>query len=79
MFSQKLHVSTCFYFVEFIDLQILMANDMACELFAFDESELIGCQLTELMSTKSRGLQTTSELHLSDNGEIIQVSGKVVS
>ena len=60
-------------------LQILVANDMACELFAFDESELIGCQLTDLLSIKSRGIQSTSELHLRDNGEVIEVAGKVVS
>ena len=67
----------CFIFA--CGLQILVANDMACELFAFDENELIGCQLTDLLSIKSRGIQSTSELHLRDNGEVIEVAGKVVS
>lgn len=52
---------------------------MACELFGFSREELIGVQLSDLVTLKSKGPTTINETHLEDSGDIVQVSGKVVS
>lgn len=57
----------------------MIANDMACELFGYDESELIGMNLKELLQLKSKEQLIAGESHLESTGEIFEVSGKVVS
>ena len=59
--------------------QILVANEMACELFGFSCDELIGIQLSDLITLKAKGHSTILETHLEETGEIVEVSGKVVS
>lgn len=59
--------------------EILVANEMACELFAFSREELLGLQLSDLVTLKSKGSTTVTETHIGDGGELIEVSGKVVS
>ena len=51
---------------------------MACELFAFSREELLGLELTYLVTLKSKGSTTVSETHLDSSGDLIEVSGKVV-
>ena len=52
---------------------------MACELFGFAQDELIGVQLNELVSLRPKTAETLAENHLQETGEIVEVSGKVVS
>ena len=52
---------------------------MACELFEFSQEELLGIQLSDLLTSKSKAPNPMSESHLGTDGEIIEVSGKVVS
>ena len=52
---------------------------MACELFEFSQEELLGVQLSDLLTAKSKAPSPMSESHLGADGEIIEVSGKVVS
>ena len=51
---------------------------MASELFGFSQEELIGIELNDLVTLDSKPKETIAESHLEDNGEIIEVSGKVV-
>ena len=60
-------------------MQILIANEMASELFGFSQEELLGTELNDLVTLKSRSQDPMAESHLEDTGEIIEVSGKVVS
>ncbi len=52
---------------------------MACELFGFGDNDLIGLHLNDLITMKSRSEITVGESHLGDDGEVVEVSGKVVS
>jgi hypothetical protein len=52
---------------------------MASELFGFSQEELLGIELNDLVTLKSKSQETIAESHLEDTGEIIEVSGKVVS
>ncbi|ELT87971.1 hypothetical protein CAPTEDRAFT_201682, partial [Capitella teleta] len=58
--------------------EILVANQMACELFGFCREELLGLQLNDLVTLKSKGSTTVSETYLEDNGQLIEVSGRVM-
>ena len=58
--------------------QILIANEMACELFGFANDDLIGLQLNDLITLKPKSPTTITESHLEDSGEIVEVCGKVV-
>ncbi len=61
-----------------IAFQILIANDMAHELFAFTDDELVGVHLNDLVTLKAKASSTVTESYLEDTGEIVEVSGKVV-
>ncbi|XP_046565459.1 PAS domain-containing serine/threonine-protein kinase-like [Haliotis rubra] len=58
--------------------EILVANEMACELFSYEQDELLGRRLRDLIHLKPRDQQTMVESHLELNGELIDISGKVV-
>ena len=58
--------------------QILIANEMAGELFGFTNNDLVGLQLNDLITLKQKGPMTIGESHLEDSGEIVEVCGKVV-
>ncbi|KAK3088561.1 hypothetical protein FSP39_020640 [Pinctada imbricata] len=59
--------------------EILVANEMACELFGFESDELIGKELKQLIRLKPKDQSTILESHLEENtGEVINVSGRVV-
>lgn len=56
-----------------------MANEMACELFEYEESELIGMRLEEMIQLKHKDQRSVTETHLETSGDIVEISGKVVS
>ncbi|XP_052234562.1 uncharacterized protein LOC127847053 isoform X3 [Dreissena polymorpha] len=58
--------------------EILIANEMACELFAYEESELIGMKLKDLVRLKPRDQSTIMESHLEPTGDVVNICGKVV-
>ena len=58
--------------------QILIANEMAGELFGFTNNDLVGLQLNDLITLKQKAPMTIGESHLEDSGEIVEVCGKVV-
>ncbi|KAL4217724.1 hypothetical protein ACF0H5_022464 [Mactra antiquata] len=58
--------------------EILIANEMACELFGYEETELIGMMLKNLVKLKPREQGTIMESHLESTGEMVNLSGKVV-
>ena len=61
-------------------MQILVANEMACELFCYSTNELVGMKMSSLLSVNDRKQpEALCEQHLEDNGEVVMVSGKVVS
>ncbi|XP_013389166.1 PAS domain-containing serine/threonine-protein kinase isoform X1 [Lingula anatina] len=57
--------------------EILMANEMACELFAYNEDELIGARLTDLVRLKKKEQEALMETELEDDGKVVSVAGKV--
>ena len=59
--------------------QILVANEMACELFGYDETEMIGLLLKDLVKLKPKDQATILESHLELTGEVVDIAGKVVS
>ena len=54
-----------------------MANEMACELFA--KKDLVGSRLDNFIKLKSNSVKSLAETYVATSGEIVQVSGKVVS
>ena len=52
---------------------------MACELFGFSQSELIGVNLSDLLTLKPKQPEAIMESHLEDTGEIVEIHGQVVS
>ena len=58
--------------------QILTANDMACELFGYEENQLVGRQLKGLLRLKSKEQEVITETHLEPSGQIVSLAGKVV-
>lgn len=53
---------------------------MACDLFGFPDSALIGKQLSELLKVKKKHQETLQELEVDpETGNVIQISGKIVS
>ena len=52
---------------------------MACELFGFHKTELVGIELRELLTLKSKSPQTVAESTLDSAGEVCEMHGKVVS
>ncbi|XP_050395155.1 PAS domain-containing serine/threonine-protein kinase [Patella vulgata] len=57
--------------------EILVANEMACDLFGYDKSQLIGRNLKDMIQLKSLDQMFLSESHLQLNGDIVDISGKV--
>ena len=52
---------------------------MACELFGYDETEMIGLLLKDLVKLKPKDQATILESHLELTGEVVDTAGKVVS
>lgn len=58
---------------------ILIANDVACELFCYDQDELVGMKVQTLFSEPYRARQRALvEQNIDSQGETVLVSGKVV-
>ena len=51
---------------------------MACELFGYDETEMIGLLLKDLVKLKPKDQATILESHLEITGEVVDIAGKVV-
>ncbi|XP_070533468.1 PAS domain-containing serine/threonine-protein kinase-like isoform X2 [Ptychodera flava] len=65
--------------IEARSTKILVANDMACELFSYKAEELVGVKLSELLSIPNQKKQEAlMETHLEPSGEVVVVSGKVM-
>ncbi|KAK3579787.1 hypothetical protein CHS0354_022096 [Potamilus streckersoni] len=58
--------------------EILVANEMACELFGYEEVELIGMELGKLIKLKPKKQATICETHLEPSGDLVEIAGKVV-
>ncbi|KAL3887875.1 hypothetical protein ACJMK2_000264 [Sinanodonta woodiana] len=58
--------------------EILVANEMACELFGYEEFELIGMELRKLIKLKPKKQATICETHLEPCGDLVEIAGKVV-
>lgn len=59
--------------------RILVANEMTCELFGYQPSELTGMKIQTLFTEPYRGKQRAlMEQNISALGETIHISGKVV-
>jgi PAS domain-containing serine/threonine kinase len=59
--------------------RILVANEMTCELFGYQPSELTGMKIQNLFTEPYRGKQRAlMEQNISALGETILISGKVV-
>ncbi|KAK7502922.1 hypothetical protein BaRGS_00005871 [Batillaria attramentaria] len=58
--------------------EILTANDMACELFGYEEDTLVGKPLKELLRLKPKEQEVIAETHLEPSGQIVSLAGKVV-
>ena len=60
--------------------KILMANEMTCELFGYQRSEMSGMKVQNLFTEPYHGEQRALvEQNISSSGETLLVSGKVVS
>ncbi|XP_014680785.1 PREDICTED: PAS domain-containing serine/threonine-protein kinase-like isoform X2 [Priapulus caudatus] len=57
--------------------EILIANEMACELFGYYKDELIGMPLSDHFKCKQKH-EALMENHLESTGEVVMVSGKVL-
>lgn len=51
---------------------------MACELFGFDQEELIGKPLNDFVRLKPKEQATIMESHLETTGEVVNINGNVV-
>ena len=51
---------------------------MACELFGYDQSDLVGRALNDLIQLKPRDQKSLAESHLEPTGEVVSLSGIVV-
>ena len=56
----------------------MVCNEMACELFSFTSAELVGCQLSDLLTLKSKEPTAITENLVDDSGEVIEIAGQVV-
>ena len=52
---------------------------MACELFSYEEDELIGRLLKDMVKLKPKDQATILESHLESSGDVVNLAGKVVS
>ena len=51
---------------------------MACELFGYEENQLVGRPLKDLLRLKSKEQEVITETHLEPSGQIVSLAGKVV-
>ncbi|XP_021379367.1 PAS domain-containing serine/threonine-protein kinase-like isoform X2 [Mizuhopecten yessoensis] len=59
--------------------EILVANEIACELFGYEREDFIGRQLKDMIKLKPKDQATIMETHLDEvTGEVVSLSGKVV-
>ncbi|XP_069106167.1 PAS domain-containing serine/threonine-protein kinase-like [Argopecten irradians] len=59
--------------------EILVANEIACELFGYEREDFIGRQLKDMIKLKPKEQATIMETHLDEvTGEVVSLSGKVV-
>ena len=56
-----------------------MANEVACELFGFGDDALVGVHLGDLLTLKADAAPPVADCHLAATGEIVEVTGRVVS
>ena len=60
--------------------EILVANDVACDMFAYTHDELIGMKMSKMFTKSDEARQEALvEQHIEDSGAVVMVSGKVVS
>ncbi|KAI8499219.1 hypothetical protein Bbelb_229830 [Branchiostoma belcheri] len=65
--------------VDAVTTQILVANDMACELFGYGQDQLVAMQLSHLLSGHRSSHLALTETHLDPaSGELVSIAGKVV-
>ncbi|XP_035658807.1 PAS domain-containing serine/threonine-protein kinase-like isoform X2 [Branchiostoma floridae] len=65
--------------VDAVTTQILVANDMACELFGYGRDQLVSMQLSRLLSGHRSSHLALTETHLDPaSGELVSIAGKVV-
>nr|XP_006812502.1 PREDICTED: PAS domain-containing serine/threonine-protein kinase-like [Saccoglossus kowalevskii] len=65
--------------VEARTTKILVANEMACELFGYKAEQLYGMKLSNLLSIPNQKKQEAlMETYLEPSGEVVTVSGKVM-
>ncbi|CAH1252945.1 PASK [Branchiostoma lanceolatum] len=65
--------------VDAVTTQILVANDMACELFGYGQEQLVSMQLSRLLSGHRSSHLALTETHLDPaSGELVSIAGKVV-
>lgn len=61
-------------------MKILIANDLATEMFGVPEEQLIGKKLTELLKAKKKHQGSLQELDIDpETGSIVKIAGKIVS
>ncbi|EDO30547.1 predicted protein, partial [Nematostella vectensis] len=59
--------------------EILMANDMAVDLFSYPRDKLIGMEMSSLFTDTHREKQEALvEQHIEGSGAVVVVSGKVM-
>ncbi|CAH1774481.1 unnamed protein product [Owenia fusiformis] len=58
--------------------EVLVSNEMACELFGYNTGELCGMKLSDLVHLKKRQTEAITESHLEPSGEVVELSGKVM-
>lgn len=60
--------------------RILVANEMTCELFAYQRNELVGMKVQQLFTEPYRARhRVLVEQNIDQSGETVLISGKVVS
>ncbi|XP_062573594.1 uncharacterized protein LOC134235480 isoform X2 [Saccostrea cucullata] len=65
--------------IDSVSSEILIANDMACELFGYETEELLGKKLKDLIKLKPKEQATIMECHFDEtSGNIVSLAGKVV-
>ncbi|XP_046864972.1 PAS domain-containing serine/threonine-protein kinase-like isoform X2 [Xenia sp. Carnegie-2017] len=58
--------------------EILVANDVACEMFAYSHDDLIGMKMSKMFTKSDEARQEALvEQHIEDSGAVVMVSGKV--
>ena len=59
--------------------EILVANDVACDMFVYTHDQLIGMKMSKMFTKSDEARQEALvEQHIEDTGAVVMVSGKVV-